>query len=381
MMNTTYELLLEKLSRQASNKKIPLNAAFELTPRCNLNCRMCYIHSPQKDCSFIDKELTAQQWIKLASDARDAGLLNLILTGGEIFLREDFENIYEGISKMGLSIILYTNASLIDQEKVKWLGRMPPSSMEITLYGASAQTYDKVCGNAKAYKQVVDAIDMLLAEGINIELKTTVVEDNLDDYAEMAEFSYKRGIPLNIVDYLYPVRSSPSLSNKYRLTPGKLIDFQRRVIDTNQSLHQMYCSKDTAWDLEGSYKYRDKLLRELDNIPPDEQRAESAFGCNAGSSDFWIAWDGRMLPCGSMEEPVFYPLKTGFINAWQKLTKQCSRIPACNECKNCNLLDYCIVCPAKLKCETGHYDRPAPYLCELARRTKEELGNISMENR
>ena len=155
MMNTTYELLLEKLSRQASNKKIPLNAAFELTPRCNLNCRMCYIHSPQKDCSFIDKELTAQQWIKLASDARDAGLLNLILTGGEIFLREDFENIYEGISKMGLSIILYTNASLIDQEKVKWLGRMPPSSMEITLYGASAQTYDKVCGNAKAYKQVV----------------------------------------------------------------------------------------------------------------------------------------------------------------------------------------------------------------------------------
>ena len=225
-MDTTYNLLIRKLSRQASNKKIPLNGAFELTPRCNFNCRMCYIHKQSNDCSCVDRELTTDQWIRLASDARDAGMLNLVLTGGEIFLRKDFETIYESVARMGFNITLYTNASLIDSKKAKWLGRIPPTAMEITLYGASAETYEKICGNGAAYKKVIQAIDLLLAEGINIELKTTVAEDNLDDYDSLAEFSFKRGIPLNIVDYLYPVRSSLLEPNACRLTPDKLVDFQ-----------------------------------------------------------------------------------------------------------------------------------------------------------
>ncbi len=377
-MDTAYSLLIEKLSRQASNNKIPLNGAFELTSRCNFNCRMCYIHNQSNDCSAIDRELTTEQWIKLASDARDAGMLDLILTGGEVFLRRDFEKIYESLARMGFSISLYTNASLIDEQKAKWLGKIPPSSMEITLYGASAETYEKVCGNGNAYANVVRAIDLLLAEGINIELKTTAIEDNLDDYDVMAEFSFKHGTPLNIVDYLYPVRSSSQTTNAYRLTPEKLVDFQEKVYRTNRRLFGIY-SKEAAAPESGSYA--NKLARELDDITPSPQRAESAFSCNAGSSDFWITWDGRMLPCGALEEPAFLPLEIGFNNAWKALTEACEKIPVCQECRDCELLSHCDVCPAKLKGETGRYSRPAPYLCELARISKERFSDMEDETK
>lgn len=360
-MYTTYDLLIEKLSRQAGIMKIPLNGAFELTSRCNFDCRMCYIHK-KNDCPNVD-ELTADQWIKLAADARDAGMLGLILTGGEIFLRKDIREIYESVAKMGFKITLLSNASLIDSDTAKWLGKLPPTVIEITLYGASAETYGRVNGNASAYDKVVNAIDMLLAEGINVELKTTVISENMDDYDALAEFSYKRRVPFGVVDYLYPARDALHTANICRFTPEKFVDYHKKIFETNKRLSEIYLS---GINLPEQSDCGKKLAQELSSIKPDKERRQSAFSCNAGSSGFWITWDGRMLPCGAMEEPVTYPLKTGFLNAWQELSEQCGNIPVCKECMKCEHIDTCIVCPAKLKCETGRYDQPAEYLCEIA---------------
>lgn len=368
-MDTAYQLLIEKLSRQASIKKIPMNGAFELTSRCNFDCRMCYIHK-KSECP-ASNELTTDQWIKLASEARDAGMLSLILTGGEIFLRKDFREIYESISKMGFNIILYTNGSLIDSKTAKWLGRIPPTTLEITLYGASAETYNKVNGNGEAYEDVVKAIDMLLAEGINIELKTTVISENIDDYNAMAEFSFKRGLRFGIVDYLYPARTASHAANVCRLTPDEMVDYRKKVFETNKRLTGIYFDGKASPAPSDCMK---KLAQELGSIKPDRERMRSAFSCNAGSSDFWITWDGRMIPCGAMEEPVLYPLETGFSSAWSELTKRCGNIPICKECRKCDLVDYCIACPAKLKGETGRYDKPGEYLCELARLSREAFN-------
>jgi radical SAM protein with 4Fe4S-binding SPASM domain len=375
-MNPTYELLIKKLSLQAGAMNLPLNGVFELTSRCNLNCRMCYIHDQKADDSLDSRELSTDQWLRLASEARDAGMLNLLLTGGEIFLKKDFRIIYESIIRMGLNIHLYSNATLIDAETAKWLGKIPPTRMEITIYGASAETYGKLCGNMAAYSRVVNAIDMLLAEGINIDLRTTITEYNIDDYDAIAEFSYKRGIPLNIVDYLYPARSSTQLVNSCRLTPEKLIDVQKDIAETNLRLLKKY-SKGTI--SAQSSDLVDKYAENPVKVKPDPKMAESAFVCCAGSSDFWITWDGRMLPCGALEEPAVLPLEIGFTNAWKELGMQCGNIPVCRECRNCEIRDYCLTCPAKLKFETGYYNRPAEYLCQLAQLTKNRFSVTNKE--
>jgi MoaA/NifB/PqqE/SkfB family radical SAM enzyme len=373
-MNTAYDLLIEKLSMQAGMQKIPLNGAFELTSRCNLNCRMCYVHQQCSDKSVIDKELTADQWIRLASEARDAGMLNLVLTGGEIFLRSDIAEIYENLSQMGFKITLYTNGSLIDETKAKWLGRIPPTSMEITLYGASADTYEKLCGNPAGYERTIRAVDMLLAEGINLELKMTVTYDNMHDMEQLAEFSYKRGLPLGTVDYLYP-QMACGASDNCRLSPKDLVEFLRRYDNISEKLREIYSAGELSKQTIKSAKKMIKDMGRLKHKARKNAKKESAFTCKAGSSSFWVTWEGKMVPCGMMKEPAIDLLKTSFNEAWERLYSGCLDIPICSECDKCSIKDICDVCPAKLKTETGYYDRSAEYLCELARLNKERLSD------
>jgi radical SAM protein with 4Fe4S-binding SPASM domain len=369
-MKTAYDLLIEKLSMQAGLKKIPLNGAFELTSRCNFNCKMCYVHDQSKDNSVIDRELTAGQWIKLAEDARDAGMLNLVLTGGEIFLRSDLKEIYERLSRMGFKITLYTNGSLIDETKAKWLGRIPPTSMEITLYGASADTYEKLCGNGSGYERTVRTVDMLLAEGINLELKMTVTYDNMNDMEQLAEFSYKRGLPLSLVDYLYPQMACEA-PDRCRLNAEDMVDFLKRYFSVIGKLRETYSTGELP---KQTLERAARMVEDMERLDQDfdKDSGQSAFTCKAGSSSFWVTWEGIMVPCGMMTEPTVNILETDFRTAWDKLTKGLLDIPACSECMECDSRNICDVCPAKLKTETGYYDRPAPYLCELARISREK---------
>lgn len=79
-------------------KRIPTNGTFELTVRCNLHCKMClFRHSDSENEEIMLKELTAKQWIDMASQVAEAGTMHLLITGGEPMLRTDFCEIWEGI--------------------------------------------------------------------------------------------------------------------------------------------------------------------------------------------------------------------------------------------------------------------------------------------
>lgn len=69
------------LALRAAAMHVPFAGTFELTPVCNMNCRMCYIHTSPKTMESQGRILTAEEWIKIASEARDNGLLYLLLTG------------------------------------------------------------------------------------------------------------------------------------------------------------------------------------------------------------------------------------------------------------------------------------------------------------
>ena len=129
---------------QAADAGQPVNGTFELTSRCNLGCKMCYIRTRAGDRAMKASELTADQWLDLARQGVDAGMLFLLLTGGEVFLRPDFFEIYEPLTDMGLLITLFTNATLITERTADKLARRPPNRTEVTLYGATRETYEAV---------------------------------------------------------------------------------------------------------------------------------------------------------------------------------------------------------------------------------------------
>ena len=126
------------LTARAAGKKVPISGAFELTPRCNFRCKMCYVRLDPEQMAPIGRERTAAQWLQLGRQAREAGLVFLLLTGGEPFLRPDFEEIYTGLTELGLSISINTNGSLLDGRLRALFRRLPPAVVNVTIYGGSA---------------------------------------------------------------------------------------------------------------------------------------------------------------------------------------------------------------------------------------------------
>ena len=95
-MSNAYQIYSNYLFAKAGSQGIPLSGTFELTARCNLDCRMCYIHKRANDAEARAGERTAARWLELAKECQEAGTLLLLLTGGEPFLRPDFRKIYSG---------------------------------------------------------------------------------------------------------------------------------------------------------------------------------------------------------------------------------------------------------------------------------------------
>ncbi|MGE5415668.1 MAG: radical SAM/SPASM domain-containing protein [Acidobacteriota bacterium] len=358
MLPRTVAEFRKLLYQQAKEDKIPVSGQFELTARCNLQCKMCYVCKPANDKIIMAQELTAEQWINLAKEARDAGMLSILLTGGEVFIRPDFQRIYEELINMGLRLSIYSNATLITPEIAKWLGRIPPTSMDITLYGASPETYEKVTGHSSAFARALNGIDLLVSEGINIDLRTTVIKDNEADLDGLVAIAEARDLIMRYSFWISARRGNSSqLDESIRLTSYELAQYELRA--------------DQAF--KGSIeKIQQKLNIDLNkpmavddsNHSTDAEPDSHPFKCNAGKCECWITWDGRMIPCGIMEEPFTNPLMVGFNNAWRKLVSLCNTVPSCTECQQCSLLGNCYTCPARLMNETGKFDAPARYLCE-----------------
>src|ERR1017187_5598585 len=107
-----YGPLVRELHRRAAAFRQPVNGTFELTERCNLACRMCYVCQEPSDAARRAKELPAAAWLKLARHAVDNGMVFLLLTGGEIFLRRAFFELYTPLTRLGLFVTLFTNGTL-----------------------------------------------------------------------------------------------------------------------------------------------------------------------------------------------------------------------------------------------------------------------------
>lgn len=357
-MSMTLSDLHKLMEAEAKDKQIPLSGDFEITPRCNLNCVMCYVRKHPADKLAIEEEMTAGKIISIARQARDMGMLHILLTGGEILIRRDFKYIYEEISKLGLIITLYTNGTLITQDWVDWIATMPPKKVSITMYGASAGTYEKVTGDRDGYRRVVKTIDMLIERKIKVELKTTWVKSCVEEYYQMLEFAQSKCLKLSVVNYIFPSRKN-ECSNPlaHRLDPDELgrKEFEIENYDPSNTVK-----------LE-----RDQITYDSDELDKkDINNQNGAFRCNAGITSFWLSWRGEILPCGLMNEPKVRVDKSDFKQGWEQLKQLRGKVPVCEDCNKCDARDYCLSCPARLYAENVSFSEPADYLCRHARTRK-----------
>lgn len=345
MGNRVEPILASYLHARGADRGIPVSGTFELTARCNFSCPMCYVHL--RDARQED-ELTAQQWLELARQARDQGMIFALLTGGEPFLRKDFFEIYRGMKALGLLISINTNASVMTEQILEQLLQDPPSRMNISLYGGCGETYRKMCG-VTAFERVTQNIRALKAAGVDVRLSYSITPDNRQDMERIYAISRELDVQIKASSYMYPpVRLEGGGASCRRLSPGEAAEAA------------------VAWDMLrlGAEEMRLRAKRMIH----DSQREcpvdiDDGVGCRAGSTSLWLTWDGRMLPCGMMPGPTAYPLKTGFGAAWEQIREAVKQIKLPSACVTCAKRNLCCVCASVCIAETGAFDAVPDYAC------------------
>ena len=218
-----YGPLVRELHRRAAAQRQPVNGTFELTERCNLACRMCYVRQAPGDGARRAQELPAAAWLDLARQAVDNGMVFLLLTGGEVFLRPDFFEIYTPLTRMGLILTLFTNGTLITEAIAARLAEAPPSRTEITLYGATAATYEAVTGVPGSYARCCAGIEALVKHRVPLGLKSTLTRRNVDELEAMRQMAH------NLGPALFGGLAAFQTSRRRAVRGGRLPHVRRRV--------------------------------------------------------------------------------------------------------------------------------------------------------
>lgn len=354
-------------------KRYPVNGTFELTGRCNLSCKMCLVRVDQKRIGELGlRERTADEWIRMAEQARDAGTLGLLLTGGEVMLRPDFCEIYEAIAKMGFLLTVYTNATMVTDEVMRVLEKAPPHKIGVTMYGASNETYRRLCGCAGGYERFCEGVRRLTGLPSLFDIRTTIVSDNLKDLEEMRVFTEKNfgsdkvlHISRSVVN---SIRGGVAYPKRVRLTP-----------EQNVSLIYPWLGGFGKKVLSGEARVQKdmpKLNLKRHQMPEDGQYMFA--NCGAGIVQYTISWAGRMYACGMLTQGYTEPFEQGFWKAWESLPRQYppGRIP--EPCASCKYAALCESCPADRLAETGDWYGVPEYACREAECVYQELSELDI---
>lgn len=361
--------LTEYLHRKASRTKTPISGTFELSPLCNMDCKMCYIKMSKEKQESIARLRTKEEWIELAQKAKKKGMLFLLLTGGEPFLVKDFKELYIELHKMGFCISINSNGTMIDEDVIEWLKHYPPMRINMTLYGASDETYERLCNNPKGFTQVTKALSLLKENNIQVKLNCSVTPYNKNDLKQMMDFAEEHDLVIQATSYMFP----PLRKDKTKIGQNNRFNAE------DAAFYGAYISAySNGFDRFKDYIESGQLaLYDADDdcgvVEGDHMR------CRAGITSFWMTWEGKMLPCGMIPDKGKDPWEVGFDEAWENAKNIVSEIKLPVKCAGCGKKDECKACAAMVYTETGTYDKVPQYRCEMTKNYPEACKKVLKE--
>lgn len=352
--------------------RIPLNGTFELTARCNLQCKMCLIRI-DNDAKSRMNEKNAKEWIDMARQVKQAGTLGLLLTGGEPLLRPDFPEIYSEIASMGFVLTVYTNATLITDEIYDMFRELPPHNIGVTVYGASGRTYGLVTGSTDAYERMLEGVDRLRRLPSRLTVRTTIIKDNLEDLDKISSWAKGLGpeVDFNVSRIVtMPVRGGIADVKSHRLSPSENVAmlkkiYKERIIEPLADFFKENPDIGIGEELAEIIKGREEEhnSREL-------EFECTIYGCEAGINSYTITWDGKLIGCQMLNDCCSYPFEEGFAKAWEDFPAKVKLLPLPEKCKGCSTP--CTSCYATRLAETGSMGGWPEYICREAK-LKEEM--------
>ena len=331
--------------------RAPFTAGFELTAKCNLDC----VHGYAKP-GRNHKDMTTEEFKDIFDVLVDRGLLDAYFTGGEIFTRPDFEEIYLYAKKKGVLISLLSNITLLTKHHIELFKEYPVEIISTTMYGCTEEAYERVTGVKGSYKKFMDSLELLEHSGIKYELKYVAMEQNYDDVYKMREFGNKLGVPMVIILDVHPMSDGTTAPMNFRLTPQDAFAFD--IKDEGRCNFWKNVAKDL---LSGEIKARPQRTTE---------RFEQGFlyPCSIANQHVFITSDYKMQGCVRASYRQFDLRKGSFDEGWAFLQREfVDRKSTPNyKCNSCQNIRFCEHCVANFMLAYGDEEHVDPFFCEVA---------------
>lgn len=216
-----YKTFSGNLFNRSFDLQKPLRGQIELTYRCNLHCVHCYT-----DCfnnpADIKKEMTTDMIFRLIDEIHDAGCLWLCFTGGEIFMRKDFFEIYGYAKKKGFLITLFTNMTGVDEAIVNRLAENPPFVIETSCHGVG-EAFDRITQVAGSFERFDNAIRLFLRHGLQVRVKTKAMTLNRGVLGKIKTYIESLGFKFGVSTDIQPDLKGSYKTMTYSLTPKEIV--------------------------------------------------------------------------------------------------------------------------------------------------------------
>ncbi|MGA9097555.1 MAG: radical SAM protein [Methanotrichaceae archaeon] len=347
-------------------KHSPISFNLEITARCNNDCRHCYICLPADDAVARARELDLDEIKSIASKAVNMGAVWCLITGGEPLLRDDFEEVYLALKRLGLLVSVFTNACLIRKGHVELFRRYPPRDIEVTVYGATRETYEAVTRKLGSFDAFMSGLNLLLQGGVNVRLKAMALRSNVHELPEIARFcrehtkDYFRFDPLLHLRFDGDAKRNEEIRAE-RLSPEEIVAIEQADGERFSALKKG-CNK--------------LIMPEAAHI-----NCNHLFHCGTGNGSFCVSYDGMFRLCSSLWHPsCVYDLRKGSLEeAWQSFVPAVREMRSDNEefiskCRKCPIINLCLWCPAHAYLESGRMDSWIDYFCQVAHERARSLG-------
>jgi radical SAM protein with 4Fe4S-binding SPASM domain len=350
----TNEEYLREFNKKVAQHRVPLSGNLALTHRCSVRCVHCYLREEVSARENINKELNTLQWKRIIDEITRAGCLYLLITGGEPLLRQDFKEIYRHTKTNGLLVTLFTNGMLINDDILEFFQQFPPKAVEITLYGATPGTHERITRVKGSYEKTLEGIKKLIQQKINVRLKTILMTLNRHEFFDMQNMAGELGVKFRFDAAVFPGLNGDKSPIHLRVPVEDAIE--KEFSDENR--RQQW--KDFFVKMRG--------LSSQDYL----------YQCGAGMTHFHIDPYGNLKPCLMVTDLEYNLVNGNFSTGWNEVMSLIrERKPGSNyKCNHCKKRALCGFCPAFFKLENDAEDTCSQYLCAMGQQRFEKINEV-----
>jgi len=345
---------------QAAHTRTVVTAQIELTYGCNLHCVHCYTDCYNR-ADLIKQEMSYEEITRILDQLAAEGCLWVCFTGGEIFMRKDFLDVYAYAKQKGFLITLFTNGTLFTEAIADYLKEHPPFKIEISCHAATEETFDRITQVRGSFQRFMKGVRLLLERGLPIKIKTKAMTLNRHELDQIQALVEGLGLQFRLNSTIYPRLNGDLTPTRYRLSPDEIVELEFGPEDLEPETSCTSADQPLGFE-----------------PPPDDR----LFRCGCGTTGVHInAW-GQLGTCTWVSEPRVdlrqQSVAAGIAEVFPQIRN--AQYQTETPCRTCHVHTLCDKMPAIAGAETdGNREQPVTHFCELAFKRAARLESIDTD--